>query len=70
MARTRDETPDGYAAAVAVLWGEGGTCCAGADLKAIGTRHANRVTDVLRTPYGETTCGGERMATRSVGWHV
>jgi enoyl-CoA hydratase len=34
-------------AAVAVLWGEGGTFCAGADLKAIGTERGNRVTDVV-----------------------
>lgn len=30
-------------ASVAVLWGEGGTFCAGADLKAIGTPEGNRV---------------------------
>jgi enoyl-CoA hydratase/carnithine racemase len=30
-------------AAVAVLWGEGGTFCAGADLKAAGGEHGNRV---------------------------
>ncbi len=30
-------------ASVAVLWGEGGTFCAGADLKAIGTERGNRV---------------------------
>lgn len=34
------------AAAVAVLWGEGGTFCAGADLKAMTTLNANRVVDV------------------------
>ena len=34
------------AAAVAVLWGEGGTFCAGADLKAMTTANANRVVDV------------------------
>jgi enoyl-CoA hydratase len=33
-------------AAVAVLWGEGGTFCAGADLKAMTTPNANRVVDV------------------------
>ncbi|MFI2301922.1 crotonase/enoyl-CoA hydratase family protein [Actinacidiphila glaucinigra] len=33
-------------ASAAVLWGEGGTFCAGADLKAIGTPRANEVTDV------------------------
>ena len=30
-------------ASVAVLWGDGGTFCAGADLKAIGTESSNRV---------------------------
>ena len=30
-------------AAVAVLWGEGGTFCSGADLKAVGTGSGNRV---------------------------
>ncbi|MGI5248261.1 crotonase/enoyl-CoA hydratase family protein [Actinacidiphila glaucinigra] len=33
-------------ASAAVLWGEGGTFCAGADLKAIGTPRGNEVTDV------------------------
>ncbi len=31
---------------VAVLWGDGGTFCAGADLKAVGTERGNRVVDV------------------------
>src|SRR3954468_11873332 len=30
-------------AKVAVLWGEGGTFCSGADLKALGTERANRI---------------------------
>jgi enoyl-CoA hydratase len=30
-------------ASVGVLWGEGGTFCAGADLKALGTERSNRV---------------------------
>ena len=30
-------------AEVAVLWGDGGTFCAGADLKAVGTATGNRV---------------------------
>ncbi len=30
-------------ASVAVLWGEGGTFCSGADLKAVGTESGNRV---------------------------
>ncbi len=38
--RAFDADPD---AAVAVLWGEGGTFCAGADLKSIGTGRSPRV---------------------------
>ncbi|MGO9902925.1 MAG: crotonase/enoyl-CoA hydratase family protein [Solirubrobacteraceae bacterium] len=41
--RAFDSDPD---AAVAVLHGEGGVFCAGADLKAIGTASANRVVSV------------------------
>jgi enoyl-CoA hydratase len=43
--RAFDADPE---ARVAVLWGEGGVFCAGADLKAIGTHDANRVV-----PMGE-----------------
>jgi enoyl-CoA hydratase len=42
------------AASVAVLWGEGGTFCAGADLKAIGTARGNRVTETGDGPMGPT----------------
>jgi enoyl-CoA hydratase len=42
------------AAAVAVLWGEGGTFCAGADLKAFGTDRANRVAENGDGPMGPT----------------
>jgi enoyl-CoA hydratase len=45
---------DDSEAAVAVLWGEGGTFCAGADLKAIGTGTANRVGDDGDGPMGPT----------------
>ncbi|MBY8877895.1 crotonase/enoyl-CoA hydratase family protein [Actinacidiphila acidipaludis] len=41
-------------ASVAVLWGEGGTFCAGADLKAIGTDRGNAVTDHGDGPMGPT----------------
>ncbi len=41
-------------AAVAVLWGDGGTFCSGADLKAIGTHDANRVRDDGDGPMGPT----------------
>src|SRR5665213_2054549 len=41
-------------AKVAVLAGEGGTFCAGADLRAIGTPDANRVTSDGNAPRGPT----------------
>lgn len=41
-------------AAVAVLWGEGGTFCAGADLKAIGTGRSNHVMPDGDGPMGPT----------------
>ncbi|MBI2388705.1 MAG: crotonase/enoyl-CoA hydratase family protein [Deltaproteobacteria bacterium] len=44
------------AARVAVLFGEGGTFCAGADLKAIGGEHMNRVA-----PDGDGPMGPTRM---------
>jgi enoyl-CoA hydratase len=40
--------------AVAVLWGAGGTFCAGADLKAIATPRGNRVADDGDGPMGPT----------------
>ena len=49
--RRFDADPD---MAVAVLWGAGGHFCAGADLKAIGTDRANRVTDDGDGPMGPT----------------
>jgi enoyl-CoA hydratase len=42
------------AARVAVLSGEGGTFCAGADLKAIGTERGNRVEEDGDGPMGPT----------------
>lgn len=39
-------------ASVAVLWGEGGTFCAGADLKAFGTPQANEVHRTGPGPMG------------------
>jgi enoyl-CoA hydratase len=44
------------AAAVAVLWGAGGTFCSGADLKAFGTPSGNRVE-----PDGDGPMGPTRM---------
>ncbi|TQM30444.1 crotonase/enoyl-CoA hydratase family protein [Nocardia bhagyanarayanae] len=41
-------------ASVAVLWGEGGTFCAGADLKALGTERSNRAGEDGDGPMGPT----------------
>jgi enoyl-CoA hydratase len=41
-------------ASVAVLYGEGGTFCAGADLKAIGTERGNQVQETGDGPMGPT----------------
>jgi enoyl-CoA hydratase len=41
-------------AAAAVLWGEGGTFCAGADLTAVGTTRGNRVDPTGDGPMGPT----------------
>ena len=49
--RAFDADPD---AAVAVLWGEGGTFCAGADLSAIGSDRGNRVAEDGDGPMGPT----------------
>ncbi|WP_405485996.1 crotonase/enoyl-CoA hydratase family protein [Nocardia sp. NBC_00511] len=49
--REFDADPD---AAVAVLWGDGGTFCAGADLKALGTDRSNAVTEDGDGPMGPT----------------
>lgn len=43
-------------AKVAVLWGEGGTFCAGADLKAVGTDRGNRTE-----PHGDGPMGITRL---------
>ena len=49
--RAFDEDPD---ADVAVLWGEGGHFCAGADLKAIGTERGNNAKATGDGPMGPT----------------
>ncbi len=41
-------------ASVAVLYGEGGTFCAGADLKAVGTERGNQVQETGDGPMGPT----------------
>ena len=49
-----DEFDKDDSASVAVLWGEGGTFCAGADLKAFGTADGNPVHRTGPGPMGPT----------------
>ncbi|HBP18296.1 MAG TPA: crotonase/enoyl-CoA hydratase family protein, partial [Planctomycetes bacterium] len=48
-------------ARVAVLWGEGGTFCAGADLKAIGGERQNRVEPLGEDDPGQGPLGPSRL---------
>ena len=55
---------------VAVLWGAGGTFCAGADLKAMTTRRANRVTDDGDGPMGPTRMRLTKPVIAAVAGHA
>ncbi|MGW3206463.1 crotonase/enoyl-CoA hydratase family protein [Streptomyces sp. NPDC001135] len=57
-------------ARVAVLWGEGGTFCAGADLKAIGTERGNRVTEDGDGPMGPTRMRLSKPVIAAVAGHA
>ena len=57
-------------ALVAVLWGEGGTFCAGADLKAIGTDRANRVAPDGDGPMGPTRMRLSKPVIAAVAGHA
>ena len=48
-------------ASVAVLWGEGGAFCAGADLKAIGSDRSNQLADPESEPDAPGPMGPSRM---------
>ncbi|MGP4089194.1 crotonase/enoyl-CoA hydratase family protein [Streptomyces sp. KR55] len=58
------------AARVAVLWGEGGTFCAGADLKALGTEGGNRVTEDGDGPMGPTRMRLSKPVIAAVAGHA
>ncbi|MET9730960.1 crotonase/enoyl-CoA hydratase family protein [Streptomyces sp. NPDC006458] len=57
-------------ARVAVLWGEGGTFCAGADLKALGTGRANRVAEDGDGPMGPTRMRLSKPVIAAVAGHA
>ncbi|MEU6823070.1 crotonase/enoyl-CoA hydratase family protein [Streptomyces atriruber] len=65
--REFDADPD---AAVAVLWGEGGTFCAGADLKAIGTPDGNQVTEDGDGPMGPTRMRLSKPVIAAISGHA
>ncbi|TXS43381.1 crotonase/enoyl-CoA hydratase family protein [Streptomyces sp. uw30] len=57
-------------ARVAVLWGEGGTFCAGADLKALGTERSNRVAEEGDGPMGPTRLRLSKPVIAAVSGHA
>jgi enoyl-CoA hydratase len=57
-------------ARVAVLFGDGGTFCAGADLKAIGTEKMNRVADDGDGPMGPTRMLLRKPVIAAVAGHA
>ncbi|MBQ0851922.1 crotonase/enoyl-CoA hydratase family protein [Streptomyces sp. BH-SS-21] len=57
-------------ARAAVLWGEGGTFCAGADLKALGTERANRVAEDGDGPMGPTRMRLSKPVIAAVAGHA
>ncbi|MCC3778196.1 crotonase/enoyl-CoA hydratase family protein [Streptomyces sp. UNOB3_S3] len=58
------------AARVAVLWGEGGAFCAGADLKAFGTGRANRVAPDGDGPMGPTRLRLTKPVIAAIAGHA
>lgn len=57
-------------AAVAVLWGEGGAFCAGADLKAIGTERGNKVAATGDGPMGPTRMRLSKPVIAAISGHA
>ncbi|WP_027946266.1 crotonase/enoyl-CoA hydratase family protein [Amycolatopsis taiwanensis] len=68
--RAFDEFDADDSAFVAVLWGEGGTFCAGADLKAFGTARMNRVEADGPGPMGPTRMRLGKPVIAAVAGHA
>lgn len=65
--RDFDTDPDSD---VAVLWGAGGTFCAGADLKAVGTPRGNQVQTTGDGPMGPTRLRPNKPVIAAVEGHA
>src|ERR1700727_1108160 len=65
-----DEFDRDDSASVAVLWGDGGTFCAGADLKAFGTPEANAVHRTGPGPMGPTRMVLSKPVIAAVSGHA
>jgi enoyl-CoA hydratase len=70
LARAFEEFDDDPDASVAVLWGEGGTFCAGADLKALDTDRGNEVTDDGDGPMGPTRMRLSKPVIAAISGHA
>ncbi|NKY57495.1 crotonase/enoyl-CoA hydratase family protein [Nocardia flavorosea] len=57
-------------ASVAVLWGEGGTFCAGADLKSVGTERGNRLAAGGPGPMGPSRMRLGKPVIAAVAGHA
>ena len=57
-------------AAVAVLWGEGGTFCSGADLKALGTERQNHATEHGDGPISPTRLRLSKPVIAAISGHA
>ena len=62
-----DADPEGY---VAVLYGAGGTFCAGADLKAAGTAEGNRTAPDGNGPMGPTRMSLSKPVIAAISGHA
>ncbi|MBC6457321.1 crotonase/enoyl-CoA hydratase family protein [Actinomadura sp. HBU206391] len=70
LARAFEEFDGDSGASVAVLWGEGGTFCAGADLKALDTDRGNQVTDDGDGPMGPTRIRLSKPVIAAISGHA